>query len=61
LGTDSALRDFEGSVTAKDGITRTVKLGSSDSNQSNGMNQANQFMSLLAEGVTKGAIKGLKP
>jgi len=60
-GTDSALKDFEGSVTAKDGSTRTVKLGSSDSNQSAGMAQANQFISLLAEGVTKGAIKGLKP
>ncbi|MFA5922330.1 MAG: hypothetical protein WC856_13725 [Methylococcaceae bacterium] len=59
LGTDSAIKDFAGTVS-KDG-SRSITLGSSDSNQSAGMAQANQFISTIVEGAVKGAAAGFKP
>jgi hypothetical protein len=59
LGTDSAIKDFAGTVS-KDG-SRSITLGSSDANQSAGMAQANQFISTIVEGAVKGAAAGLKP
>jgi hypothetical protein len=59
FGTDTAVKDFSGSVN-KDG-SRSFALGSSDSNQTAGMEQANQFISTIVEGAVKGAAAGLKP
>ena len=55
LGTDSAVKDLTITVN-KDG-SRSMSLGSADSNQTNGMAQANALIGTVVESAVKGAVK----
>ena len=55
LGTDSAVKDLTIQVN-KDG-SRSMSLGSADSNQTNGMAQANALIGTVVESAVKGAVK----
>lgn len=59
IGTDKALSGFSYDGDGKGAVS--VDINSLDANQTKGMAQLNQFISLIVEGTAKGLVAGAKP